>query len=130
MKKILLSVLIFAAVALPSKALTAFGNAALTATPVLVTAQSTPPTVLYFNVANANTSIVYIQFFNAAAAGSVTLGTTAPTFWIAVPATNGVIDTPFVNGFTFSSGIVVAATTTPTGSTAPSTAVPITIFFR
>jgi hypothetical protein len=107
-----------------------FGNAALTATTVqLIPAPQTGSTVTvnYWNMSNPNAALVYIQFFDVAATTSVTLGTTAPTFYVAVPAFGGVVDTSFVTGFVFKNGVVVACTTTPTGNTAPTSACTITV---
>ena len=71
---------------------------------------------------NPNSSQAYIQIFNVAS-GSVTVGTTAPTLSIpiAATATGGWVVAP--GGVYFSVAIAVAATTTATGATAPSTAV-------
>ena len=93
-------------------------NNALTATTVQLIAG--PVTINYWNMSNPNTALVFVQFFDAASIGSVTLGTTVPKFVISVPAFGGVIDTSFVTGFVFVNGVVAAATTTPTGNTAPS----------
>lgn len=69
---------------------------------------------------NPNSSVAYIQVFDQAAPSSVTLGTTAPNQSIGIPATGaiatGMLDIKTMNG------LQVAATTTATGSTAPTTA--------
>lgn len=68
---------------------------------------------------NPNGSQVYVQVFNTT---SVTLGTTTPALSIAIaPSSTGglALANP---GITFSAAIAIAATTTATGSTAPSTA--------
>lgn len=102
-----------------------FYRSNLAATAVAV---ATKPTYLSgYNVANSNSAIVYVQFFDAASAGAVTVGTTAPTMVLAVPG-NGVIDGIQIGQVAFQLGIVVAATTTATGSTAPATALSATIF--
>jgi hypothetical protein len=70
---------------------------------------------------NPNSAQVYVQVFNAAS-GSVTLGTTTPALFIAIaPLSTGgyALANPGIN---FSNAISIAATTTPTGSTAPTTA--------
>jgi hypothetical protein len=71
---------------------------------------------------NPNTSITYVQIFNLAA-GSVTLGTTAPVQLIPIPAnlSNGFVTN--IVGIQYSTAISAAATTTPTGSSAPVTAI-------
>lgn len=70
---------------------------------------------------NPNSSVVYLQVWNVAI-GSITVGTTAPTYVIPIPATAGA-NVEFTNGINHSAEINIAATTTATGSTAPSTAI-------
>jgi hypothetical protein len=74
---------------------------------------------------NPNSSVVYIQVFDVAS-GSVTVGSTTPTYVIPIPATSGA-NVEFTNGINHATAIVIAATTTATNSTAPSTA--LTGFF-
>lgn len=134
MKTILRLLLISAALALPAfAAATPYANAALTGTAVSVKVTPTTPyaafvQVLHYNVSNTNSTPVYIQFFDALVA-NVTPGTTAPTFFLAVPA-NGVLDGEFPIPPAFSTALVICATTTPAGGTAPGTAVPITLHFQ
>lgn len=113
---LLLSVALFGA---------AFYTAALSSTATLVSAK--PRQLTGYNIANPNAATVYVQVFDAAATNAVTVGTTSPTFVLAVPG-NGVLDGPQLGAVSFASGIVVAATTTATGSTAPSTALSCTLF--
>ena len=74
---------------------------------------------------NPNASVEYIQVFDVAS-GSVTLGTTTPTYVIPLPASSGA-NIEFNNGIPHATAITVAATTTATGSSAPGTA--LTGFF-
>ncbi len=70
---------------------------------------------------NPNSTQIYAQVFNAAS-GSVTLGATSPTLSIAIaPTSTGGWALPSP-GAQFSTAMSIAATTTATGSTAPSTA--------
>lgn len=69
---------------------------------------------------NPNSSVSYIQAFNVAS-GSVTLGTTAPTLVIPIPAA-AAANVEWANGIAFGTAISFAATTTATGNTAPTTA--------
>lgn len=71
---------------------------------------------------NPNSAQVYVQVYNIAS-GSVTVGTSTPTLSIPIgpTATGGL--TLSVVGFQFSTAVAVAATTTATGGTAPSTAI-------
>lgn len=68
---------------------------------------------------NPNTSVAYVQVFDAASTGAVTLGTTRPNLVIPIPASSGANLSEIKWGFT--SGMVVAATTTDSGSTTAST---------
>lgn len=77
---------------------------------------------------NSNTSTVYIQLFDVANA-SITLGTTAPTFSLGVPA--GAAANVFTEiGIPFATAINWAATTTRTGSTGPSNTVDVNFFYK
>lgn len=69
---------------------------------------------------NPNASAVYIQVWDVANA-SITVGTTAPTYVIPLPA-GAAANVEFSNGIKHATAINIAATTTPTGSTAPGTA--------
>jgi hypothetical protein len=74
---------------------------------------------------NPNALAIYIQMFNVVS-GSVTIGTTTPTYVIALPP-NGAANIEFANGIAHSTAISAAATTTATGAAAPTTA--LTGFF-
>lgn len=74
---------------------------------------------------NPNAAVAYIQVFNVAS-GSVTLGTTTPTYVIPIPPA-AAANVEFSLGINHTTAISAAATTTATGSTAPSTA--LTGFF-
>jgi hypothetical protein len=93
-------------------------EAALSNSLVLVRAGKTKlPWASFFNPGNA---VAYIQLFDAVAAsgtGSPTLGSTAPNAVIGIAAGLSLPIDPQALGFV--NGLVVAATTTPTGSTAP-----------
>ena len=74
---------------------------------------------------NPNAAAVYIQVFDVAS-GSVTLGTTTPTYVIPLPPA-AAANIEFALGIAHGTAIVAAATTTATGSAAPSSS--ITGFF-
>jgi hypothetical protein len=74
---------------------------------------------------NPNAAVMYIQIFNIAS-GSVTLGTTTPTYVVPIPA-GASANVEFANGIAHATAISTAVTTTATGSTAPTTA--LTGFF-
>lgn len=65
---------------------------------------------------NPNASAAYIQIFDVAS-GSVTLGSTTPTYVIALPA-SAAANLEIANGVNHTTAITLAATTTATGSTA------------
>lgn len=67
---------------------------------------------------NPNSSVSYIQIFDA---NGATLGSTSPKWSIGIPATSAA-NLEMTNGMNFATEITVAATTTATGSSAPSTA--------
>lgn len=111
----------------------AFFNGAVTSTAVLASVAPGGGQQRYLvgiNASNAKstTAETYIQFFDSATAGAVTPGTTPPLFVLTIPA-GGVLDKDLVNKYAFNFGIVICATTTPSGSTAPSAAVPISLFY-
>lgn len=77
---------------------------------------------------NPNATVSYIQVFNVAS-GSITLGTTPPTYVITIPATS-TANVEFTVGIQHSTAINVYATTTATGNTAPGTGLTCTFLFR
>ena len=81
----------------------------------------------YFLDNTANSATTYFQFFNVAA-GSVSLGSTASLFVIPVPA-GLAANLAMSGGWTFSTAMSFAATTTYNGSTAPGSAVDCTIAY-
>ena len=85
----------------------------------VVTIKPTPGKIAGFHIYNANTTAtLFVQLFNANAAGGVTLGTTTPFIVFPIPAANPYGATyPNENHIQFSNGITIAVTTTPTGAT-------------
>ena len=73
-----------------------------------------------FLVENNTVADCFIQLFDAATIGAVTVGTTAPNFTFKVPASGAMgKDATEIPIHFFAKGCVVAVTTTRTGSTAP-----------
>lgn len=77
----------------------------------------------YLDVSNPNTVSAFLQIFDAAAIADVTLGTTPPLFSIPIPKGASATDVgqkaiPLGFAPQFINGLCMAATTTPTGSTA------------
>lgn len=97
--------------------LSAYHNAALSNTAVAVKASAGQ---LYgIDMSNALNSTAYVQFFDVAQ-GSVTVGTTAPTFVISGPTAAATFATRGVQiplGITMGTAITAASTTTATGNT-------------
>ena len=113
-----------------SNHLSAYVNGSVTATPVLVVTEAYARLYQYnLGNPNGNTGPVYVQFFDAASASSVTLGVTVPTFVLQIPP-NGVTDGPFPFPYVFTNGVVIADTTTPTGSGAPTNACAVSLFYQ
>lgn len=87
-------------------------------------ARTTDGRIHHIHVVNSNTVDAYLQLF-AAAAASVTVGTTAPNLSFLVPAGNGTdagaYDASFPGGIYFATAITYACTTTPTGNGDPTT---------
>jgi len=84
---------------------------------------------------NLNATPAYIQVFNVATSGAVTLGTTTPTFVIPLPANSTAANGAGANleltvGIPMSAGIQVAATTTPTGATTVTTGLTGFVLYR
>lgn len=90
---------------------------------------TTDTKVLVYSISTFNTTaaIAYLQVFDAQS-GSVTLGTTAPTYVFGMPLAAGgglsfiMLPKPILH----TSGFCIAATTTRTGNTTASTNVTIT----
>jgi hypothetical protein len=81
-----------------------------------------------YRIYNPNSAVVYVQLFNLASA-SVTVGTTAPTDVIPVPA-GGFTDMRYPVPDAYVAALTVAATTTVNGSTAPGSALVATFFYN
>ena len=75
---------------------------------------------------NPNSSVAYVQIFDIS--GTVTLGTSTPKWSIGIPATGGA-NLSNLN-LSFANAIKVAATTTATGSSAPTTAIDCNFGYR
>jgi hypothetical protein len=77
---------------------------------------------------NPEAAVTFVHFYNVAAA-SVTVGTTAPLFTLAIPA-GSAANLMFPYGVTFSNaGWSCAATTTAGGNTAPATGVSLVAWY-
>jgi len=94
----------------------------------LAVVKATSGRLLGYRIHNPNATVAYLQVFNAATTGAVSLGTTTPLEVFPVPAT-GILDGYVDFSHNYSAGIVIAATTTPTGSTAVGTGLVVGLRF-
>ncbi len=132
--KILRRLGLFLALALPLMAApSSYFNAALSNSTVLVRAAPSGGNVRLCSINASNndnaSSGSYIQVFDSATAGAITPGVTAPLLSFAIPA-GGVLDKDLVTPVAFFHGIVILATTTSNGGTAPGSAIPISITYE
>jgi hypothetical protein len=113
------------------KAAPTLGSGSAGMTPVLLNALSTTVKSVVSSAAhqlfllqcgNTNASEGYVQIFDVATAGGVTLGTTTPKLSVPISATASGGFAFSLVGIQFANGIQTAATTTATGSTALGTA--------
>jgi hypothetical protein len=106
----------------------AYRNAALKATKQTVF--NVPEgMVSFWHIYNQDAVVTYLQLYDALAAG-VTVGTTTPTFTLAVPA-SGWLDNVSDQGILqFANGLVIAATTTIAGLTDPTNGLLVNIGWR
>ena len=103
-----------------------FFNSALLGT--VTNVKTSAGNVYAWSIGNPNSSVAYVQVFNALAV-NVTLGTTTPSYSIPIPASSGSNFTiPVPVGH--STAISVAATTTATGAVAPSSGLVVNIFYK
>lgn len=94
-------------------------------TPVLLAGQTStvtsvvsgqPAKLGYVYCYNGTGAVAYLQIFDAATAGAVMVGTTAPKLSLGIPTAQASGLGPALIGVTFALGIQVASTTTATGS--------------
>jgi hypothetical protein len=102
-----------------------YSNTALAGTAMLAkTGKCSLSGFHFFNT--SSTAAAYVQFFDAAAAASVTLATTTPKMSFGIPASGGATKS-IPSRIQFTSGMVIAATTTATGSSSAAAVVVIEI---
>jgi len=97
-----------------------YSNTALGATAALVHTKEVK--LMGYHLFNTTAAAAYVQFFDAAAANDVVVGTTTPTFVIGLPASGGATRA-LARGIQFTRGIVVASTTAATGDSAATTVI-------
>ena len=102
-----------------------FFNSALSTT--VQSVKSSAGRLYGWYIYNPNGSVEYVQIFNVAS-GSVTLGSTTPTLSLGIaPNMSGSARDIFPG--LFATAISCAATTTPTGNTAPGTGLVVNLFY-
>jgi hypothetical protein len=108
---------------------TTYRNNALSNTKVLVRSGST--FVFGYTINNPNTAECFVQCFDAAAITDVNLGTTICDEPIKVGGLGGIMENaermPLLQ---FTKGLVIVATTTESGSTAPSSPISVSIRYQ
>lgn len=102
-------------------------NAALVATAGGVQVKASAGTFGGYYCFNPNSVVIYLQVFDTSSA--VTLGTTRPHLVFGIPA-NSAANLEIANGVNMANAIKIAATTTASGNTAPSTGLDVTIFYK
>lgn len=103
--------------------LTGYMNAALTSTAIQVV--SGIHRLHYYHIYNPNAATIFVQLYNTLSA-SVTVGTTTAFQVLAIPA-GGALDGSYPVPLNWSVAITIAATTTATGNTAPTTALVVNL---
>ena len=89
----------------------------------LTLVSSGPCQVGGLSLINTDGAPVFLVCFDAGSVGAVTLGSTAPAFVVPYPQSNGTAANGTADrlglpaGVTFQNGLVIAAVTSPTGST-------------
>jgi hypothetical protein len=98
------------------------GNALLTNSPVQI-GPIGQRNITSYNFYNSNNTVEYVQLFNGTST-SVALGTSVPQMVIPLGSSSvTALALPDSAAVTFFNGLAAAATTTPTGSSAPSTGI-------
>lgn len=85
----------------------------------VVTIKPSKTPLSFYSCYNPNGSDVYVQLFDKATSGAVTLGTTAASRVLIAPALSDTGPQPPMPPFATKNGLQVAATTSSSGSTAP-----------
>lgn len=91
--------------------------------------KAAPGNIYGYLVENSNATKSYLQIFKTLAA-NVTLGTTVPDFVIFVPATGAADAFAVVPILHSDVGLSMAATTTPTGNTAPGSGLMVNVLYK
>jgi len=85
----------------------------------VVTIKGSKTPLIFYSCYNPNGSDVYVQLFDKASSGAVTLGTTVANRVLIAPALSDTGPQQLTPPFAAKNGLQVAATTSSSGSTAP-----------
>ncbi len=96
-------------------------------TTTVQTVKSSAGTFGGYYVYNPNSSVAYVQVFDNS--GTVTLGATTPDMVYGIPPLSAA-NLEVVNGVNMANAIKLACTTTSTGSTAPTTGLDLTVYYK
>lgn len=112
-----------------------YRKTALKATAQLVKATGGALVLYGWYVSNEDAGTdTYLQFYNAAATADVTVGTTTPDLTWRIPQGAVLEESPLSaqasEGVVFPLGLVIAATTTEGGSSAPVTGLTVNFFYE
>lgn len=116
-------------------AVVTYSNTAVTGTKILVSTAASHNLYTYDMSLISSTTACWVQFFDAASTGAVTLGTTQPKWQVQLP---GVTASPttvnvihdFAHPINFANGIVIAVTTGATGGTTCATSTNINLGYQ
>lgn len=106
-------------------------RASTAATAQLLAATAGPVKLVSVHASNTHTAMTFLQLFDAASAGAVTLGTTVPRLSIGLPAGSSVtyqLDND-LDELEFALGVVYAVTSTSTGNSAPGQPAAVNFFY-
>ena len=121
--KVLLSAIAVAVLAAPKVDAQQQGNLILLQPSLsnsVVTIKGSKTPLIFYSCYNPNGSDVYVQLFDKASSGAVTLGTTVANRVLIAPALSDTGPQQLTPPFAAKNGLQVAATTSSSGSTAPS----------
>jgi hypothetical protein len=80
-----------------------------------------------YHLYNANASGAFLQFFDGPSGTAPVVGTTVPKWSVEMGPTGPALSPFMVTGIHFEGGLWIAATTTATGATGPTTAITVNL---
>lgn len=113
--------------ATPTGVWSQYSNASLTNVAILV--KGSAGALGGYYAFNSNSSPAFLQIFDKVSASSVTVGTTAPAYFVGLPSGGGA-NLEVTQGLVHSAGIVVAAGTSATNGSAPTAPISVSIWYK